>query len=113
MSTYSARGAALDFEDAHARLHHLVDEADGLEVLRAHQILMVGLDGVARLAVGEQVGATADLHTLAAVGTAVLGHQAHVALARDGHAERTMAEHLDADGLARRTEMGSGPWMAS
>ena len=67
---------------------------------------MVGLDGVARLAVGEQVGAAADLHTLAAVGAAVLGHQAHVALARDGHAERAMAEHLDADGLARRTEDG-------
>ena len=98
-----AASAPLYLEDAHARTHHAVDEADGLEVLRRHDILVVNLELVARLVVGDGVRTAAYLHALAAVGRASGVGKTHVALAAHSHAQRTVAEHLDAHQLALRS----------
>ena len=98
---FRAAGASLYLEHPHAGPHHLVDEAHGLEVLGAHDVFVVDVELIARLVVGGRVGASADLRTLSAVGRAVGGVQAHVALSAHGHAECAVTEHFDAQGLAR------------
>ena len=97
-----ATSATLYLEHTHAGAHHAVDEADGLEVLRRHDILVVYLELVARLVVGDGVRTTAYLHTLAAVGRASGVGKTHVALAAHSHAQRAVAEHLYAYQLALR-----------
>ena len=100
VDVFRATGATLDLEHSHARLHHAVDEAHGLQVLGTHKVFVVYLYLVARLGIGEQIGAAAYLYALAAVGRAVGIGKAHVALAADGHTQRAVAEHLYAHGLA-------------
>ena len=95
-----ATGSALNLEHSHSALHHAVDEAYGLEVLGAHDVLVVYLELVAGLVVGDCIRTAAYLYTLATVGRAVGVVQTHVALAADSHAEGTVAEHLDAYELA-------------
>ena len=62
----------LDLEDAHARVQHLVEEVDRLEVLGGHDILVVHLQLDARLLILDLVGAPADLRAAPAVGTLAL-----------------------------------------
>ena len=50
-----------------------------------------------------RVPASADLHAGATIGRSVHLVKAQVAFARNGHAERTVAKHLDADRLTFRT----------
>jgi len=88
---------------AYARAHHAVDEADGLQVLRRHDVLVVNLQFRTRLTVGDEVRAAAYLHAGTAVGRPSRVVEAHVALAADGHAQCTVAEHLDTYQLARGT----------
>ena len=54
---------------------------------------------LAGLIVGGGIGAAAHLYALSPVGRAVGMVQTHIALAADGHAEGSVAEHLDADAL--------------
>ena len=91
---------SLNFEHPHACVHHEIDEANGLQVLRTHDIFVVNLQLVARLVVGNGVRTAADLHTFTTVGRAVGVVKTHVALTADCHAECAMTEHLDADELA-------------
>ena len=77
-------------------MHHAVDEVDGFQILRAHDVLVVDLQFGARLGVADGVGATAQLHAFAAVGRTAHVVEAEVALAADSHAEGAVAEHLDA-----------------
>ena len=100
IDVFGTTGTSLNLEHAHACIHHLVDETDGFQVLWAHDVLVVNLQLVARLVVGDGVAAPANLHALAPVGRAVGVVEAHVALARDGHAECSVTEHLDAHGLS-------------
>ena len=102
MDVFRSAGPSFDLEYPYAGIHHPVDEPDGLQVFRAHDVLVVNLQLVAGLVVGHGVAAAADLHAFAPVGRAVGIVQAHVTLARYGHAECAVAEHLDADGLPHR-----------
>ena len=97
---FGRAGAPLYLEHADAGLHHAVQEADGLEVLRTHDILVVHVQFDARLAVAHGITAAAHLHTLAAVGRVAQVVEREVALAADGHAQGAVAEHLDAHGAA-------------
>ena len=100
---FRTAGTALNLEDAHTGIHHAVDEADGLQVLRTHYILVVYFKLVAGFIVCNSIAAAADLHTLATVGRAVGISETHVALARYSHAQSTMTEHFDTNLLAHRT----------
>ena len=97
VDVFRPAGAALNLEDTHAGPHQAVDEAHGLQVLRAHDVFVVYLQLMARLVVGGGVAAAAHLDALAAVSAAVGLVQAHVALAADGHAEGAVAEHFYSD----------------
>ena len=46
-------GTTLNLEDANAGIHHAVDEADGLQILRTHYILVVDFQLVAIVRVGQ------------------------------------------------------------
>jgi len=100
---FRTAGTAFYLEDAHTGIHHAVDEADGLQVLRTHYILVVDFKLVASFVICNSIAAAADLHTLATVGRAVGIGETHVALARYSHAQSTMTEHFDADLLAHRS----------
>ena len=91
---------ALDFEHPNARIHHEVNEANGLQILRTHDIFVVYLQLVARLVVGNGVRTAADLHAFTTVGRAVSVVKTHVTFAADCHAKRTMTEHLNANEFA-------------
>ena len=114
--------ASLYFKHAHACEHHFVDEADGLEVLGRHDVLVVNLQLNLALLVVEDVGGgvvrdefapavgtaedveapAAHLHAGASVGAVAQLVEAEVALAAHGHAEGAVAEHLDAHEVALR-----------
>ena len=98
---FGTAGAALDLEDGDARLHHQVQKADGLQVLRGHEVAVVERNLRAALAVDGDVVAPAALQALAPVGALASRVQAQPALSAHGHAERAVAEHLDAHGPAR------------
>ena len=102
IDVFCGAGSSLDFEDADASLHHFVHEADGLQVLRAHDVFVIYVQLHPRLAVSDGETAAADLHALAAVGGASEVLQGEVALPADRHAQRAVAEHLQSDGLSRR-----------
>ena len=92
--------AALDLEDAHAGVDEFVEEMNRLEVFGRHDVGVVDVQLVVRLAVADGVAAAANLVAGAAVGGGVHLVQAEVAFAGDGHAEGAVAEHLEAYGLA-------------
>ena len=79
---------------------------DGLEVLGAHQELIVHLNLIVGILVAETVGAAAYLRAGAPVCRAVHGVEAEVALAADGHAQSAVAEHLYAHRLSARAKDG-------
>ena len=54
-------GTPLDLEYPHARVQHLVEEVDGLEVLGGHDVFIVYRQLDTGLLVPHLVGATADL----------------------------------------------------
>ena len=97
---------ALDLEDAHTSIEHLIEEVDRLQILRRHDVLVVDLKLDARLLILHLVGAAADLRAGATVSALTLLVQAEVALTRDGHTEGAMGEHLDTDGLTSRADDG-------
>ena len=97
---------ALDLEDAHTSIKHLIEEVDRLQILGRHDVLVVDLKLDARLLILHLVGAAADLRAGATVSALTLLVQAEVALTRDGHTEGAVGEHLDTDGLTSRTDDG-------
>ena len=97
IDVFRATGTTLDLKDAHTRMHHLVDETDGLQVLGRHDILVVDGELVTRLIIGSGITATTYLDTLTTIGRAVGCMETHIALAADGHAEGSVTEHLDTD----------------
>ena len=103
MDVFRSASASFYLEHSHSGIHHDVHESDSLEVLRRHDILVVHVQLCASLEVGHFVASAAYLYALATVGTAVCIVQAQVALAADCHAERSVAEHFDADEVALRT----------
>ena len=94
--------APLDFQHPHAGSNHPVEEVDGAEVLGREDVAAVDVERLARLPVGDGVLAAANLAAGPPVGRARGLVQAQVALARDGHAEGSVGEHLDFDQLALR-----------
>ena len=72
---------ALYLEHTHTGMHHAVNEAYGLEVLRRHDVFVVYEQFVACLNILHAVFAAAYLHTLTAVGRAPYIMQREVALA--------------------------------
>ena len=71
---------AFYLEHPHAGSHQSVDEADGLQVLWTHQILIVNLNFVACLSISEDVAAAANLNTFATIGRTIGIVQTHIAL---------------------------------
>ena len=61
-------GAAFDLEHSDSRVDHLVEEVNGLQILRRHDVFVFHGKFVAGLAVGDGVAATAYLSTGSAVG---------------------------------------------
>ena len=104
--------AALDLEDAHAGVDEFVEEMNRLEVFGRHDVGVVDVQLVVRLAVADGVAAAANLVAGAAVGGGVHLVQAEVAFAGDGHAEGAVAKHFEAYGLAFRASdvaLADGP----
>ena len=97
---------ALDLEDTHTSIEHLIEEVDRLQVLGRHDVLVVDLQLDTRLLILDLVGAAADLRARATVSALTLLVQAEVALTRDGHTEGAVGEHLDTDGLTSRADDG-------
>ena len=94
-----AAGTALNLEHLHAGFHELVQELDGAEVLRGHEVFVVHVDGISGLVVGKEIAAAAGLQAIAPVGAFAIGRQRQVAFARNRHAKGTVREHLDAHEL--------------
>ena len=97
INVFRSSCTAFGLEYAYATLHHPIDETYGFQVLGRHDVFIVDVELVARLIIRCGIAASAHLNALPAVGRAVGGMQAHIALAADGHAEGAVAEHLDAD----------------
>ena len=93
-------GAPLDLQHANARIEKPVQKVDRTEVFGRHDIFVVDDQLLAALAVPDRIGAAAYLATASPVGRMRRLVQAQVALARDGHAERPVREHLDTERLA-------------
>ena len=55
MHIFWSTSTSLNLEHSNSSLHHLVDEADGLQVLRAHDIFVVYFELVACLVVGNGI----------------------------------------------------------
>ena len=68
IDVFRPTGSSLDLKDADASLHHTIDETDGLQVLRRHDILVVDVELIARLIVGSGVRAAAHLNALPTIG---------------------------------------------
>ena len=100
---FRTTGTTLNLEDANTSIHHAVDEADGLQVLRTHHILVVDFQLVTGLIISNGITATADLHTLTTVGRTIGIGKTHIALTGNRHAQSTMTEHFDTNLLAHRT----------
>ena len=94
---------AFYLEHTHTCIHHLVDETDGFQILRRHNVTVLDVQFRACLHILHRVAPTAELHALATVGRTAPVALAQVAFAADGHAEGAMAEHLDAHRLSTRT----------
>ena len=103
IDVFRTTGTTFYLEDTHTGIHHTVDEADSLQVLRTHHILIVDFQLVTRFIIRNRIAATANLYTLTTVGRAVGISQTHITLAGNCHAERTMTEHLNTNLLAHRT----------
>ena len=71
----------LYLEHSDSCIHESVDEADGLQILRAHKVLVVYFYLVACLSVGEDVRASTYLYAFATVGRATAVGKAHITLA--------------------------------
>ena len=83
-----------------------------LEVFGRHDVGVVDVQLVVRLAVADGVAAAANLVAGAAVGGGVHLVQAEVAFSGDGHAEGAVAKHFEAYGLAFRASdvaLADGP----
>ena len=75
---------------------------DGLQVLGRHDVFVLHLKLVVGLQIGHTVAPAAYLGAGSAVGARVHLMQAQIALARDSHAESSVAEHLEAHEIAMR-----------
>ena len=69
INVLGATSTPLDLEYPHARVQHLVEEVDGLEVLGRHDVFVVYCQLDTGLLVPHLVGATTDLGAGASVGT--------------------------------------------
>ena len=96
MDIFRTARSTLYFEYPNTCIHHFIDESDGFQVLRTHYVFVVNLKLIVRFVIRHRVRTAAYLHTLATVGRAVRVVQTHIALTRNGHAQRTVTEHLDA-----------------
>jgi len=75
---------------------------DGLEIFGRHDVLILNLQLVACLNVGDAVAAAADLCARTAVGAGVHLVQAQIAFARYSHAQSAVAEHFNLHQFAAR-----------
>ena len=94
---------SFNLEYAHACVHHHIHEANRFQVLGRHDVLVIHLKLCACLDVLHLVAAPTNLHAFTTVGRASRILKTEIALATDGHAKGSMAEHLDAHQLSRRT----------
>ena len=94
---------ALNLKHAHAGVNHFVEEVDGFQVFRTHDILVLDGEFVAGVAVGHHVGATANLSACAAIGAGAGFVQTHVAFAAHRHTQGAVAKHFDAHLLSVRS----------
>ena len=100
---FRTAGTPLNLKDAHTTLHHAVDEAEGLQVLGRHDVLVVDFQLCTRLTVCHNIAATTNLHAGTTIGRATCVVKTHITLATNGHAECSMTEHLDANQFALRS----------
>ena len=100
---FRTSGAAFNLQNSDASLHQFVHKADCLQVFRAHYVLVVNLEFNIALSVFYDISSTANLHARTSVCAAVHVVQTEIALARDCHAQCSVAEHLDANKLALRS----------
>ena len=104
LDVFRSSRPSFDFEDTDTTVEHAVEKMYCLEVLGREDVFVINGKGdrgrgthVGRVDVfGDVVSATADLQAFAPVGTLPMFVEAEVALAADGHAEGTVAEHLNA-----------------
>lgn len=104
--------ASLDLEHCDSGIDHLVEEMNRLEILGRHYVLVFDSQFVAGLTVTHGVAASAYLCAAATVGRRIHLMQAQIAFARHGHAQCSVAEHLDTHRTPRRpgdTLLGDGP----
>ena len=94
--------ATLNLKHTNARAHHAVDKANGLKILRRHNVLIINIELVAGLVISSGVRTAAHLYALATISRAVGRMQTHVALAAYGHAEGSVAEHFYTNLIAAR-----------
>ena len=99
---FCAACPSFDFEHSHAGRHHLVDEPYRFQVFGTHDVFVVHVELYSRFAVTHRIAAAAHLHTLSPVGRPAEVVEREVAFATHGHTQRTVAEHFDAQQLARR-----------
>ena len=97
-----AARTSLNLEHAHAGIYHAVEEVNGFQVFGRHDIFVLNVQLVAGLKIGDAVSAPANLGACTPVGTGIHLVEAEVALARHGHAQGAVAEHLDAHRFAFR-----------
>ena len=84
-------------------MNHLVEKADRLQILGTQKVAVVELKLDVALGIFDDVRSAARLQTGASIGALAASVQTHVALAADGHAKCSVAEHLQPHGSARRT----------
>ena len=103
LHVFGAAGASFNLEDRGPGVGHLVEELDGAQVFGRHDVLVVDEQLPARFQVGHLIAAPAHLVAVATVGRSVVFVERQIAFARDGHAERAVAEHFDLHRTARRS----------
>ena len=97
LDIFSAPGPALDLEDLYASIDDLVHELNGTQILRRHDVLIVDVKFRAGLKIGDLIATAAKLVAGATVGRSTIGLETQIALPGDGHAERSVGEHLNPD----------------
>ena len=92
-----------DLEYPDTGVQHLVQEMNGFQVLRGHDILVVNVQFEVRGLIFDRVSASAHLYTSASIGTEAVVIEAQVTFPTHRHTQRTVTEHLNTQEFAFRT----------
>ena len=103
LDIFAAAGTALDLENRHARIRHLVEKRDGAQILGRKNVRIVEFQFPARLQIGRPITPATDLIAFAPVGRGAVFVEREETLARNGHAEGAVAEHLELHGATGRS----------